>query len=297
MKIIFLAVFWASLCCIVIPIYGQASRENSKANKTKPANSQPLKIGSVDVDTVNVTKLNTQQQEKPTGKPDNDKQEAKSYVSRLVSAEALPNTLLCLIAFGALIAAVVTLRHIARQADYTKDQIRHLINSERAWIQIPEIILEKQLSAVVPELDQLHVWLHPYIVNNGRTQARIKKIMATTLILNRVEGQVGPRPPVLPEIPDYGRMSTVFRRTIILSPENGINWINVPLSVDDLESIKTRQTYLYIYGQMDYLDMSDTERYTRFCQIYWIPYGAGDPVFREGFNVSAVIPSAYTECT
>ena len=189
------------------------------------------------------------------------------------------------------------LEEMRKAGQVTNKQVQHLINAERAWIQIPEIILSKGLSAVVPEINQFHIWVHPYIINNGRTQGKITKIIATTQILDKVEGQATPRPPMLPENPDYSSMSTVFKRTVILSPKEGINWINVPISVDDLEPIKTRQKFLYLYGQIDYTDISDTERYTRFGQIYWIPYGPSDSVFREGFFPSATIPPAYTECT
>jgi len=80
-------------------------------------------------------------------------------------------------------------------------------------VTVPEIILSQGLPSVTPVANQFHIWLHPYIINNGRTQARIKKIVATTQILKRVEGQVGPRPPVLPENPDYsyGPSDSVFR--------------------------------------------------------------------------------------
>jgi hypothetical protein len=72
---------------------------------------------------------------------------------------------------------------------------------------------------------------------------------------------------------------------------------NVPISVEDLERIKTREAFLYIYGRIDYMDISENVRQTKFCKLYWIPYGPSDSVFQEDFVESAVIPSAYTECT
>jgi hypothetical protein len=179
----------------------------------------------------------------------------------------------------------------------TNLQLRHLINSERAWIQVPEILLRQKLSLVTPSQDEFHIWLHPYIVNNGRTQARITKIFARAVVVEKSDGPIPQRPPVLPEAPDYTGTGVVFERNIVLSPKEGINWINVPINVELLERIKARQAFVYIYGCIDYLDISDTKRYTRFCRIYWIPYGPSDPVFQEDFATSTIIPRAYTECT
>ena len=88
-----------------------------------------------------------------------------------------------------------------------------------------------------------------------------------------------------------------FERNIIMSPKQGINWFNVPICVEDLERIKTRETFLYVYGRVEYMDISERARQTNFCKIYWIPYGPSDSVFQEDFVESAVIPRAYTECT
>jgi hypothetical protein len=207
--------------------------------------------------------------------------------------------------------AVKTLRAIEKQAELmegqlqemreagatTRRQVEHLINAERAWVQIPEIILRQKLSFMTPTQEQFHIWLHPYIVNSGRTHARITKIFTRAVVLERADDPTPNRPPVLPEIPDYTGTGVVFERNIVLSPKEGINWLNVPINVEFLERIKARQVFVYIYGCIDYLDISEAKRYTRFCRIYWIPYGPGDPVFQEGFAVSAIIPRAYTECT
>jgi hypothetical protein len=116
----------------------------------------------------------------------------------------------------------------------TNRQMQHLINAERAWIQVPEIIMGQRLSHLTPATNQFHIWLHPYIVNNGRTQARITKIVARAHILPKVEGSDSPRPPILPEIPDYNQEGMLFERDVVLSPKQGVNWFNVPISVDDL---------------------------------------------------------------
>src|SRR5216684_5200141 len=173
-------------------------------------------------------------------------------------------------------------------------QTEHLINAERAWIQVPEIILRQKLSFVTPPPTTFFIWLWPYIVNNGRTHARIVRIIARTEILEKAEGSDSPSPPKLPEQPQFRPMDTLLERNIILSPKQGINWTPVHIAKDDLESLKKRESFLYIYGRIDYVDISETERHTGFCRIYWIPGGDSDPSPIEDFIDSAVIPAAYT---
>lgn len=172
-----------------------------------------------------------------------------------------------------------------------------VVNAERAWIQVTEVILQQALSLFNPAPDNFFVWFHPYIVNNGRTQARITRIIARADVLTKEEGGDSPRPPQLPEEPQLNDAHTFIERNIILSPRQGITWVNVFITPEDLERIKQRQAFLYVYGRVDYLDLSETERHTGFCKLYWIPYGPTDPVNVEGFVDSAAIPRAYTVCT
>jgi hypothetical protein len=132
MKYIILGVLWASVCCIVIPINGQAARKDTNTGKAKPADSQPPKIDVVNVDTVNVTKLNVAQQPDPTRKGDNDNKESKSYLRRLVAAENLPNLILCGIGIAGVIAAICSLNVIRQQAHWMKKQTRILIQYNKA---------------------------------------------------------------------------------------------------------------------------------------------------------------------
>jgi len=132
MKYVMLAVLWASVCCVVIPINGQAASKNPKTGKAKPADSQPPKIDAVSVDTVNVAKLTVQQQAETKGKPADDGKESKSYLSRLVAPENLPNLILCAVGIAGVVAAVCTLKFIARQTHYMKKQTGILIQYNKA---------------------------------------------------------------------------------------------------------------------------------------------------------------------
>jgi hypothetical protein len=197
------------------------------------------------------------------------------------------SVLLCIAAFFAARYALRTLKAI-------EGQTKHLVNAERAWIQVPEVIMLQKLSFYIPPPGQLFVWLHPYIINNGKTQARITKITARAQVLDKDTGDGLPpdRPPQLPEHPEFRPSDTLIERNIILSPEQGINWIKVYITPEELERIKQKQSFVYVYGRIDYADLSGTGRQTGFCKLYWIPEGGV-----EDFIDSAVVPLAYTECT
>jgi hypothetical protein len=132
MRFFFLAVIWAFVCCAVIPINGQTAGKNAKADKTKPANSQPPKIDAVNVDTVNVTKLNIPQQSEPAGKADNNSKESKAYFFRLIAPENLPNLILSIVGIAGVFVALRTLNAIQRQVDWMERQTGILVQYNKA---------------------------------------------------------------------------------------------------------------------------------------------------------------------
>jgi hypothetical protein len=91
------------------------------------------------VDTVNVDKINVPQQPDSAGKSSKDSEKPPSYFSRLIAPETLPNTLLCLVGFGGIVAAYYTLRAMNQQAGLMERQIvlmERQINKDRARIRI-----------------------------------------------------------------------------------------------------------------------------------------------------------------
>lgn len=147
MKIILMAVLWASGCCVIVPINGQATSKNAKASKAKSADSQPPKIDVVNVDTVNVTNLNVAEQTKPTGKPENDKQESKSYLSRLIAPENLPNLILCIVGVAGVAVAIRTLRAISTQAN--------LMDKQRIAMEGQLVAMQGQLTEVQKQATEM----------------------------------------------------------------------------------------------------------------------------------------------
>src|SRR5579863_6153704 len=113
---------WAAICSIVVPINGQKSTTESPKHQQTTANPQAPKNETIDVDTVNIGKLNIAQQTNPPGKPDKDANKPPSYFQRLFAPENLPNLILCFVGTAGVIAAICTLKAIRRQADIMDSQ-------------------------------------------------------------------------------------------------------------------------------------------------------------------------------
>lgn len=111
MKTFVLALCFASVCCIVVPIQGQSETKNSDREKANPANTiqsaheeTRAAVGIVDQQTSN-------------NQSDRAPNQSQGYFSRLFSAENLPNLILCLVGIAGVRVAVKTLKHIQKQTN------------------------------------------------------------------------------------------------------------------------------------------------------------------------------------
>jgi hypothetical protein len=106
-----------------------------------------------------------------------------------------------------------------------------------------------------------------------------------------------PDPPLLPPEPEYASLQSAFTdRHAFLPPVMGINPLAIAISDVDFESMRKREVFLYVYGQIFYRDISGEGRQSRFCNLYWIPPDESHPA-PEGFMTAGNTPNAYTECT
>jgi len=106
-----------------------------------------------------------------------------------------------------------------------------------------------------------------------------------------------PTPPRLPPEPQYPPDQTVSVELSTLQfPDTGVTPLAVNVWGTSFAAVEAREEFLYVYGYVDYLDVGGNFRITRFCELYWVPYGIGDP-HPKGFVTSVVIPRAYTEST
>jgi hypothetical protein len=196
-----------------------------------------------------------------------------------------------LVALGGLVIIGIQTRHTARNADA-------LVISERAWVQV-EFITNKTHYALSNSLHdpRTYIYVWPMIRNYGKTPAQVSKIVIRTHQLPKTSD---PHiPPRLPDAPLYDAPQTITQIADYLVPPNlGINPIPVPIAVADIPAIYSRDVFLYLYGYAEYdrIGGKDKAR-TKFCYLYWVPYGHGDPQFEEEFILSAIVPRAYIEAT
>jgi hypothetical protein len=256
-----------------------------------------------------------------------------SYFSRLFVAENLPNTALVLVGIAGIIVAVFSLKAVyaqigemRRQVDLTFGQLKAmheqitemseqtallqkyvsdteviakagldsakaananaqvLVSSERAWLTV-------KVENFQPGGKLIHIAIP--IKNNGRTSAKVKKIMVTRHMVPFPENSWG-RPGELPQEPIFDSTPTtvVEGKDFIIPPEE-THRAHVWIFPEDYTQIRERKTSLYVYGVIDYLDTLREEGHkTGFCEIYWVPeQGSTDP---EGFMFSPnLIPETY----
>src|SRR5712692_8468537 len=125
-----------AVCCVVIPVNGQKAGEKTNTQQQSSAATQPPKNCTINVDTVNVNKLNVTQQADSARKPDKNANKPPSYFCRLVAPENLPTLILCIVGIAGVILAICTLRAINRQADLMKSS---LVSVQRAFVSFKDI--------------------------------------------------------------------------------------------------------------------------------------------------------------
>jgi hypothetical protein len=182
-------------------------------------------------------------------------------------------------------------------ADAAKKSAEALIKSERAWINV-EVNTSEKLTEVrlPPTLDQFWIW--PRIKNYGKTPARITRIVIRPHLLPAAIPNLPQHiPPQLPPEPEYASELTADSEAeIMVPPQVEISPFPAGIDVSDFERIKQRVEFLYVYGYVNYTDISGLHRQTRFCQLYWVPFGIKDP-HGEDFLWYRNTPAAYTEST
>jgi hypothetical protein len=214
----------------------------------------------------------------------------KGYEKSLYHAYEWATIIGVLVALGGLFIIGIQTKHTARNADA-------LLSSERAWIKVDIATFQIALSNYHPPPHLPFLWIRPVITNHGRTVARITRIYGRAHRLPKEDNNGIPgRPPELPQQPDYSEVSgSLSKRQTMLPPTHEIDWF-VIYTPSDIEEIKSKNEFLYVYGYVDYDDVGGEHRQTRFCQLYWIPsmmYEATE----EGFIESDIMPPAYTKST
>lgn len=128
------ALLVAAICCVIIPVNGQQGTTKSNANQKSSAKTQTPANSTIDVDTVNVNKLNVTQQANAPDKAGQNANKSPSYLRRLIAPESLPNLILCIVGIAGVIVAICTVKYIAAQARLVRHQNAILHHQTRANI-------------------------------------------------------------------------------------------------------------------------------------------------------------------
>jgi hypothetical protein len=126
--------------------------------------------------------------------------------------------------------------------------------------------------------------IHPAVRNSGKTMAQ--------MVRASIRAHTVRRPGDLPEDPVYDRAKEF---NIQLPPGAAVQPILTRIDLREFTDFRQRKSTLYIYGYVDYRDLSEKERQTRFCFEYVVPGGFSGA--KRGFYMSATAPKKYTECT
>jgi hypothetical protein len=251
MKLLVLAMFFASIYCVVIPIYGQTTSKYS-ATHQKPSNGtqapqQPTPPPqTINVDTVNVNKINVPQQTQPSGKPDDNRKESPSYFRRLIAPENVANFGLCIIGIIGIVTAICCLRTIEEQTGVLKDSVAVaeknidiVVSRERARVRI----LVNNIKLKSPGNNFITCTL----ANDGPTQAFIDDFRVR--FINGSSADV---------VPNYGKCVQISSIKMVKAYEqvNEVSMIllepEFTLTSDELISIKKGDSFLHFYGFVIY---------------------------------------------
>jgi hypothetical protein len=177
------------------------------------------------------------------------------------------------------IAAILAFWAAIRTLTAIRGQIGITIDSERAWILV-------EIGEIQPTLrtDLQSIWLTPIVKNYGKTSGRIQRVSATSRTVSSLDA--------LPAVPEYGKENSF---DFILAPSVPIRPMTVVLPGRELQNVVEGKNHVCIYGFIDYLDVGNVQRKTRFCFAYYVPPDGG--VGSTGFYVAAEMPTIYNLCT
>jgi hypothetical protein len=164
-----------------------------------------------------------------------------------------------------------------RSADTAKSSVQIVINAERAWISVqpynwsPKFYPQWEQGDPIPEgplgKQPITHLFQTQVKNVGRTPATIEA-MAIRYI------RIPYHPSQLPPEPDYGEMDTTvhflipadeLQATGTLTPFMGV------LTKKQISNIEEGSEFLYAYGIVQYRDIANERRETRFGYVYSNP--------------------------
>jgi hypothetical protein len=164
-----------------------------------------------------------------------------------------------------------------------KVSLEQLAKSQRAWL----MVTVGTLPEITPDPNTLQIlWLSPKVSNEGKTPAWIVGM--------RLRAEKFPRLEDLPAEPIYEGEGTMhFDGEATIPSGASVSPLRVGINVHDFIAIRRGASFLYVYGIVNYLDISRMPCSTRFCFLYHVQSGF-NPV-TEGFVFGG--PTAYNKAT
>lgn len=197
-----------------------------------------------------------------------------SLCERLIDA-LVTNWPLVIVGIGGIWAALRTLGTIQRQIEIQ-------ISGERAWVLVDPGNIPDDFEPRPDRVAFLEV--RPIIRNYGKTPAHITRVGIS-------EDRVPATGKLQPE-PKYKHEQSV---DIMLPPDLPIQPLRILIPQANFIDVRQGDPTLYVYGFIDYIDLGDKPRKSKFCFVYNVP--SGFTSFKRGFYIPGNVPSAYTECT
>jgi hypothetical protein len=275
-------------CWFVIPVNGQSAGKNTETHQTSAGNAQHQQSQSalpntINIDTVNVEKLNPPKEANPSGQSNENGNKPQCYLSRLIAPETLPNVVLSIIGIAGVFVAISTLRIIRKQtsatekaADAAKMSAQAVIDSERAWVVSSPAVLRPPLGFIPEPNDALNIpgrdtpnTFYVFLRNAGGTPAKILKTCAVYETIKSLESLAAE--PSYPDVPTQAGVF-LFNRKNADGDDETIGQLaylgpNPILTKEQVLAVKTGKLFLYAYGYALYENAFKRSHTMRFGYI------------------------------
>lgn len=239
MKLLALAVIVTALavCCAVIPVHGQQTGDS--------ANHQQQKSPSQTSSGVVVNEETSGRQS------DKNDDHSQNYFYRLIAAETLPNTILCLVGIVGIVAAIRTLGLMQHQVDVMRQQADIQAAGMQQWVDVEE----REVNAHEMKDQSLKLELTFEAVNNTNYPLTIEQVVTSFELLTRA--------PIKFTIRDIKMLAPSAKSGMNLYPF----FVSARLEGNDVDRVM-KGTVVGIFGQITFKDCLQQTRVQDFGGMY-----------------------------
>ena len=249
---------------LILPIHGQTKSTKSSTHEgnTAAPTKAPAPLSPSIVNVIN--------QDAPKQQEDGTTDHSKRYLTRLFSAENLPNILLFGAAVAGIIIAARTLRQIRDQATSGRDSARAALLSAQAVIDAERPWFVVSIEKSKPSFNFWRI----RITNKGRTPGQLVELFEDRIFVDTPESL--PLPPKYSS-PTYAPDTSFFANGESFTiretyDDDGF----LPKDIWEQQS-KTKLDFLVVYGKVSYKDTftggrgNEILHETRFCYLWQGP--------------------------